>query len=143
MTAAVGGAFLAAWGFAVLYQVPWVNTWVAGLVGAMAWWVAATLGGDGGQGLGSDFVGALTVGVLAELAARWRRTPATLFMVPGIIAFVPGLKAYQAMLAILRGAYLKGLQMGMDAMLAAAALGLGLAVATAVVRPLLRSGRPR
>lgn len=139
MIGSVFGAFLAALGFALLYQVPLGQAWVSGVVGAAAWWATSQLGPDGARGLLGNFVAALTVGVLGEVAARWRRAPASLFMVPGIIAFVPGFEAYRAMVAVLQNQLVSGIELAVRALMSAAALGLGLAVATAVLRPVLSS----
>ncbi len=124
--------------FGYLYQLAGINLWIAGVIGAIAWMGATLVGTFTGAGLLPDFVGSLIVGVLAELAAVKKRQPVTLFMVPAIISFVPGYLVYQAMVAFLKGHSTTGIRIGFTALFAAGALSLGLALATAIFRPMLR-----
>lgn len=124
--------------FGYLYQLAGVNLWIAGAIGAIGWMGATLVGTVTGAGLLPDFVGSLIVGILAEYAAVKKRQPVTLFMVPAIISFVPGYLVYQAMVAFLKGHSTTGIRIGFTALFAAAALSLGLALATAVFRPMLR-----
>ncbi len=124
--------------FGYLYQLAGVNLWIAGAIGALAWAGASVIGTLTGAGLLSNFLGALIVGVLAEMAAVRKRQPVTLFMVPAIISFVPGYLVYQSMVAFLKGQSADGIRIGFTALFAAGALSLGLALATAVFRPMLR-----
>lgn len=89
-------------------------------------------------GLLGDFVGAIIVGGMAEVAARLKHEPALVFVVPSIIVFVPGDLVYQSMVAFLKDHFLSGMQSGLTALMAAGALSIGLALATAVLRPMLR-----
>lgn len=127
--------------FGVLYQVSGWTLALDGIIGGGAWAVTHWMAMDPTQSLMGNFMGALLVGLAAELAARWRRQPVLLFVVPGIITFVPGYAAYQSMVAFVQGHFNAGLQTGIHAVLAAAALSIGLAAATAVMRPLLRARR--
>lgn len=124
--------------FGYLYQLAGVNLWIAGAIGAMAWMGATLVGTITGAGLLPDFMGSLIVGILSEFFAIKKRQPVTLFMVPAIISFVPGYLVYQAMVAFLKGHSVTGIRIGFTALFAAAALSLGLALATAVFRPMLR-----
>ncbi|MCY0865201.1 MAG: threonine/serine exporter family protein, partial [Sulfobacillus sp.] len=93
-----------------------------------------------GSGLLMDFIGALVVGTLGEIAATWEREPSPVFVVPAIVVYVPGELAYQSMVSFLRGHFPAGLQSGLTALLAAGAISLGLALSAAFIRPLLRRG---
>lgn len=61
-----------------------------------------------------------------------------MYIVPAIIAFVPGYQVYLSMVAFVKGQFTNGLQAGLTAVMAAGALSIGLALATAIFRPLLR-----
>jgi uncharacterized membrane protein YjjB (DUF3815 family) len=69
------------------------------------------------------------------------KQPALVFQVPAIIPFVPGYLVYESMLSFLRNHFLNGLEQGFRALLLAAALSLGLALATAGMRAALRRDR--
>lgn len=125
--------------FGLLYQVSIRLVAIAAIIGATGWAVYAGLSGSmPGHALWAEFVGALVVGGLAEIAAWRGHEPAIVFAVPAIIPFVPGDLFYQSMLSFLRNHFLIGLKYGFRALVLAGALSVGLAMATAVTRPLLR-----
>lgn len=127
--------------FGLLYQVSGSTLVVSGIIGTVSWALASLLQSIHGSGLLGDFVGALIVGALAEVAARVKREPALVFVVPAIIVFVPGELVYQSMVAFLQNHFLSGVQSGLSALMAAGALSIGLALSTAVLRPLVRGRR--
>lgn len=124
--------------FGFLYQVSLSTLLVSGAIGTAAWVLAFMIGPGSVHTLIGDFVGAFFVGALAEFVARFRRQPISLFVVPAIIIFVPGYMAYQTILAFIQNQYVTGLQNGLHALLAASSLSIGLAAASAFVRPLAR-----
>lgn len=135
-------AGLTAVAFGLLYQVSGSTLLVAGAIGTVSWTLASFLTSVPSSGLLGDFIGALVVGSLSEVAARGKHEPALIFVVPSIIVFVPGDLVYQSMVAFLKNHFLQGMHAGLTALMAAGALSVGLALATAVLRPLLR-GRLR
>lgn len=136
---AAGSALL----FGVVYQCPWRAVLLAGLLAALGWGVYAALAKVAHLMVLPDFAGALAVGALAEVAAVWRRQPVSLFVVPAIIPFVPGYTAYQSMLTLIRGHFVSGLGLALSAVVIAGSLAVGLALATALVRPMLHRRRLR
>ncbi|SMC05139.1 Uncharacterized membrane protein YjjB, DUF3815 family [Sulfobacillus thermosulfidooxidans DSM 9293] len=135
-------AALTTMAFGFLYQVRTSLLWIAGVIGALAWMASLTVSLIPGAGLLGDFVGAFVVGSLAEVAALWKKQPVTIFVVPAIISFVPGYMVYESMVAFLKNHFNQGLRFGLTAIFSAAALSLGLALATALLRPLLRPRHP-
>ena len=129
---------LTAVAFGLLYQVSGSTLVISGVIGTVAWALASLLSAIPSSGLLGDFVGALVVGSLAEVAARLKHEPALVFVVPSIIVFVPGDLVYKSMVAFLQNHFQPGTQYGLSALMAAGALSIGLALATAVLRPLLR-----
>ncbi|MCY0881044.1 MAG: threonine/serine exporter family protein [Firmicutes bacterium] len=127
--------------FGLLYQVSGSTLWVAGLIGIVAWVFAALTKLIPGAGLLADFVGAFVIGALAEWAASWKRRPVVLFVVPAIISFVPGYLVYKSMVDFLKNNFMSGLQVALNALFAAAALSLGLALASSIFRPILHRAR--
>lgn len=129
---------LTAVAFGLLYQVAGTTLLVSGAIGTLSWALAEVIKTIPGSGLLGDFVGALVVGALAEVAARIKHEPALVFVVPSIIVFVPGELVYESMVAFLKNHFLSGIETGLAALMAAGALSVGLALATAVLRPWLR-----
>ena len=71
---------------------------IDGLIGYTVFLLAAPLGSVPALLLGS---GALAL--FAEIAARWRKTPATVFLAAGLIPLVPGGSIYNSVLLALEG----------------------------------------
>ncbi len=124
--------------FGLLYQVSGSTLIISGVIGTISWALAGLIMHFPNAGLLGDFVGAIIVGGMAEVAARLKHEPALVFVVPSIIVFVPGDLVYQSMVAFLKDHFLSGMQSGLTALMAAGALSIGLALATAVLRPMLR-----
>lgn len=131
-------AGLTTFAFGIMYQVSWRMVAVSAVIGGMAWAVYEIVAGHfGGTDGWAEFAGAFMVGALAQVAAsRWKQ-PAIVFQVPAMIPFVPGYLMYESMLAFMRNQFQAGLRQALQALLLAAALSVGLAVASAAVRPLL------
>jgi len=130
--------------------------WVAILAGALAFtvllrarprdagWVA--LAGVlaiegvrlGGRLLGPQlgaFVGALIVGIGANLFARLRRRPAALMQVPGLIMLVPGSLGFRSLQSLLEKDVVSGIETAFTAILVAIALATGTLLASVVIPP--------
>jgi uncharacterized membrane protein YjjB (DUF3815 family) len=134
MLVSAGAAVL----FGVLYQCSLSTALTAGVIAGISWAFALGVGTLPHTIVLADLAGAFLVGSLAEGGAVLRREPVSLLVVPAIIPFVPGYQAYQSMLAFIQGHFVRGLEAGMGSVLVAGALAVGLALATALTRPLAR-----
>jgi uncharacterized membrane protein YjjB (DUF3815 family) len=141
MGASVGLALISAACFAVVYQCTWTTAVWAGGLAAAGWAAASALASLPHVAVLPDLVGAAVVGAGGEILAVWRRQPVTLLVVPAIIPFVPGLEAYQSMVAFINHHFQAGLEALSAALLTAAAIAVGLAAASFLVRPLIRRRR--
>ena len=113
-----------------LVDVPW------GVVsGVLAYSVSALVTPVWGITLGA-FLGAFTVGVYANLSARWRNAPATLVILPGIVVLVPGSKVYVGLDNVVSGNQIVSVDdIGVQTFLLFMSLIAGLIFASAVVAP--------
>lgn len=131
---ALATALLAAGGFAVLFDVPRRTLLFAALGGALAVGVRSVVTMDGlPLEVGAFFAG-LTIGVCAELMARWLRVPTSLFAIPAYIPLVPGVPAFRAVLSFVNGSYVAGLADFVRAILIVVAIAVGLGTVNALVR---------
>jgi uncharacterized membrane protein YjjP (DUF1212 family) len=92
----------------------------------------------GGLLLGPElagFLGALLVGVTGNLVARYRRRPAALVQVPGLILLVPGSLGFRSLASLLDRDVLSGVHGAFEMTLVAIALTTGLLLASVVVPP--------
>ena len=81
----LAGAFLGAFSFALWFHLDWKQAMLGGLCGALTWFVVF---GAVRLGYGEFFAflaGSVTAGLLAEILARARKCPVTVYLVAGII----------------------------------------------------------
>lgn len=92
----------------------------------------------GGLLLGPELgalVGALLIGIAANLFARWRDRPSALVQMPGLMLLVPGSMGFRSVAALLEQETVAGIQTGFTVVLVAISLATGLLAANALVSP--------
>jgi uncharacterized membrane protein YjjP (DUF1212 family) len=109
---------------------------VATLAGALAWTTFAAAGALGAGPAVASAAGAVAVGFCGESMTDRLRIPPLLVAVCGIVPLLPGLAIYQGLFAIVVESDIPG---GLDALVGAAAIGLGLAAGVTLGEHL---GRP-
>lgn len=121
-------SFITSVGFAVIMRVPKSAIVYSGISGAGGWlvyWLAGLA--DLGSTV-STFLGAITIATISYYVARQRRTPATLYNIPGIVALVPGGMSYQMTYHLIIGEYSKAIGYGIRVVAVAGAIAGGLIV---------------
>lgn len=127
-------AMAATLGFAVLFNAPRRTLPLCALTGGVALLTRELLLYAGASPNLSTLAGALAIGLIGELGARWYRTPALVFRVTGFIPLVPGALSYRTVLDLLNGNYADGLTNGLRTALLAGAIALGIGTVTALFR---------
>ena len=125
---------LAPLAFAVLFrahprQIPWIliGGWIAYLSSRLgAHWVGPEMGAA---------LGALLVGLYANLVSRWRDMPASVPLVPSIMLLVPGSLGFRAVNLLMAEDFAVGGREAFTAILVAVALAMGLLVANSALPP--------
>ena len=108
---------------------PWVMV-AAGLSFATARLGAQLLGPELGVS-----VGALTVGLAGNAYARWRRRPAVVLIVPGILLLVPGSLGLKSLRFLLQDDPMTGVSLGFSTLLVGMSVVAGLLLANLVISP--------
>jgi len=102
--------------------------------GVLAYGISTTATAEWGLTLGA-FLGAFTVGVYANLFARWRNAPAALVTLPGIVVLVPGSKLYVGLESAVSGKQIVAIDhIGVQSFLLFMSLVAGLVFASAIVQ---------
>lgn len=109
--------------------IPWVG--LSGLVAWAGYDITLRLGGPAGFAV---FIGAISLGTLAEWLARRLRQPVILFVIPGLFPLVPGIIAYRGMLLFSQERLQEGASQLFRALFFAGTLAGGLAVPPALFR---------
>lgn len=127
-------AFISCAGFSILFNVQKRTILAAAFNGAIGWTISVGLDIPQVSYIFANLLAALVVGLLAELFAIIQKTPATAFMVIGVIPLVPGFRVYRAMLFFVRGQIDKGTAEGVRACFMAVAIAVGIILATSLTR---------
>ncbi|SMP49272.1 threonine/serine exporter family protein [Anoxynatronum buryatiense] len=115
-------------GFAFLFNAPLSSLPKAGFGGAMGWLAhLGTVSLTGSVIIGS-FTGTLVIALLGEMFSIRDKKPMTVFIVPGIVPFVPGFGLYNTMLAILEQDYSMAASYGTDAFFVGLAIAFALTI---------------
>ena len=113
--------------FAVLLQAPRKTLPISGIIGAVGWVVFLYVRKEmGASSFYANICATLILSLLSELAARFFKQPATVFVIPGIFPIVPGLGMYNGMAQLIENNYEQGINILLTAGLDAAAIALGI-----------------
>ena len=92
-----------------------------------------------GATLVSIFLGAAAVAVYSEVMARVRKTPSTIFSIPGIFPLVPGVDAYTTIQKITEGNYPEAVTFAVSTTAKASLIAFGILIVSAVFRKMKNS----
>ncbi|MBE3556222.1 MAG: threonine/serine exporter family protein [Firmicutes bacterium] len=131
-------SFLLSWaagtGFALAFRIGIRDALWAGVAAGCGWTIFHGLDALGvGNGF-ATFGGAFGIAAAAEVLARLRREPVTLFFIGGIIPLVPGVTTYRAMQAFAQGQVTQGLGGIFTAFVDAGAIAAALAMADGIAQ---------
>lgn len=127
-------AFIATVGFGVLFNIRGKNLFIASLGAGISWFCyLATMKLSTSTFL-AYFLASITAGVFSEVMARMLKTPATTFVICGIIPLVPGSGMYYSMYEIIKGNTTNALNLSLETLSIAGAIALGILFATSMIK---------
>lgn len=124
-------AFFASGSSAFYLKANIIDIFFGASIGGLGWLVYCLVGTSG---VGAYFLGAFTVAILSELLAAKIKNPATVFLIPGLLPLVPGGGMFKTMRACANGLMNEALRLGFSTLCAAAAIALGIALATSFAK---------
>lgn len=122
--------FIVTFAFAIFFNAPKRSLIDCSFIGAVGWllflWV---------RYLTSDivigtFCGAIMVGLLSSNASKRLKMPATVFIYTGMIPLVPGYGMYYTMQNFVTKNYMDAARIGIDTLLQAGAIAMGILIAS-------------
>jgi uncharacterized membrane protein YjjP (DUF1212 family) len=133
--------FLLTIGFCLQINAPIRQMAIASAIGGAG--MFALIGGPrfGYGSLLTCFIGASMIAILAEFASRAGRDATTVFIIPGIIPFVPGLGLFESTSAILQNDITLGVEKGASTMLSAGSIAIALIVVATGARLIMQLAR--
>ena len=119
--------------FGILFQAPQKSLWLLPLIGVISWgsFIIAKIFTNV---IVAVFISSIIIGICSELFARLNKSPATVFIIPGIIPLVPGVPAYNTMLYLIKEEYLEGIKTGIDTLLIGGAIAFAIAITGTAAR---------
>lgn len=136
-------AFGATVGFAVLVNAPPREFLWAGVTGAVGWGVYWLCMLRQPSQAAASLAAALALALVSRACSVARRCPATVFLISGIFALVPGAGVYYTAYYFIMGDMGMALAKGMEAFKVALALALGIVLVMALPGRLFEAFAPR
>ncbi|MCR5034258.1 MAG: threonine/serine exporter family protein [Clostridia bacterium] len=127
-------AFVATLGFAIIFRVPVRHIPACVIVGGLGWVTYLLSDYYFSSPVMGCFFGACMVGLCSIVAARVFKEAMTIFTIPGILCLVPGAKIFYTMEALLRSDVQDMAQIGIQTLMMAGAIAMGLLVMGAVIK---------
>jgi len=127
-------ALFATLGFAVIFRVPVRHIPACVVVGALGWITYLISDYNMGSPVMGCFFGACMVGLCSAIAARLFKEAMTIFTIPGILCLVPGAKIFYTMEALLKSDIEKMASVGIQTLMMAGAIAMGLLVMGAIIK---------
>lgn len=131
-------AFLGSLGFALLFNIRGNRLLPAATGGLLAWGTYLVVGIWSQSDPLRFLIASIVLTFYAELFARIKKTPATLFLVAGTIPLIPGGYLYHTMNDAVHGRWTAFLVSGKDTMVLAVAIAIGMLVAMSVLQSITR-----
>ena len=136
-------SFLAATAFGIIFNAPRKMLFYCGFAGMTGWLIYSVCNGFTGDPVKASFLGAFTVSFVAQIFAKYFRTPMIIFSVAGIIPLVPGGMAYNAMRHIVEKDYLTAISFASGAFMVSGAIAMGLVFAEVITQIIFRTNTRR
>ena len=113
-------------GYSILFYVPWKAMIASCFVGAFGWAACQAMSSMGQSSVVATLLGSFIVAAGALVCSRTLHLPNTVFIIPSIITLVPGALTYFTMRDFLAGNLNSAISLGVDTILTAGAIALGL-----------------
>ncbi len=126
-------ALFATLAFSVIFRVPVKKIPACMLIGAFGWLTYEIAVYYMSSAIFGCFAGACVVWLLSAICARFLKEASTVFIIPGILCLVPGYKIYATMVELLEEDFEGTAQTGLETLLMAGAIAIGLLVMGVVV----------
>lgn len=124
--------------FSLVVEVPRKQLLFSSAAGAVAWGAYVYIGQHGHSSMTAAFLSTLVLAVLSQLLARLRRTPVTVFLIPGILPAVPGAAIYRTVYYLIRNASHISVRYFIETLQIAGAMAIAIFIVDSVFRMTVR-----
>lgn len=126
--------FLACVGYCLVSHVPKKCIFVTSAGGCLGWTVYTALMSSGTTKVMAAFLASVFIAFLGDFLSRVMKEAVTIFIIPGIIPFVPGSGMYYTMLAFIEGDSNKAGSLASETFFVAGAIAMGLLVVGYIIK---------
>ncbi len=134
--------FLATIGTCIVFNIKRKHLVVASLISSIGWVIYSIALIKLKSEYIAIFLAAANVGIIGEIISRYKKAPATIFILPGIIPLVPGTFIYYTMLNITNKNYIKATDFGIKTVFISLSIACGIIISMAF-RKILIKIKPR
>jgi uncharacterized membrane protein YjjP (DUF1212 family) len=121
-------------GFCLLFHAPIRQMAAISVIGAAGMLVLDWIPMLGGGQVAAVFLGTCVVGILAECASRAGKDATTVFILPGIIPFVPGATIYESMAELIDSGVYTAAVKGVETLITAGSIAVALILIASLTR---------
>ncbi|KAA8434894.1 threonine/serine exporter family protein [Weissella sagaensis] len=127
-------SFLSTVGFGIITNVPRRVLLYAGMTGAFGWTVYLLAESVTSNLILPNFLAALTIGLLGNVAAIRVKAPVNMIYVPSLVSLVPGVIIYTSLKEFALGNYMHAGQNLVKTLVIALAIDIGFAIAESLFK---------
>lgn len=127
-------SFLSTVGFGIITNVPRRVLLYAGMTGAFGWTIYLLAEAMTNNLILPNFLAALTIGLLGNLAAIKAKAPVNMIYVPSLVSLVPGVIIYASLKEFTLGNYVHAGQNLIKTLVIALAIDIGFAIAESLFK---------
>lgn len=121
-------------GFCILFKVPVKKFPACILIGCLSWTCYQLAMYCNAAPVLACFAASCLVGILSDIFSRVFKEAATIFIIPGILCLVPGAGMYETMLALLQHDMDDFATSGVNTMMLAGAIAVGLLIVGSLIK---------
>lgn len=127
-------AFIASFGFGIIFNIKGRNLIFAAIGGGLSWfWYLYLMKLDISNIL-SLFISSIIFSIYSEICARYLKTPVTTLVVCALIPLVPGAGMYYTMYETVTGNIKGAVELGLSTLASAGALALGVIFVSTITK---------
>lgn len=127
-------AFFASMAFAMIFNVRDIKVLALSSFTAAFGWFVYLISAGAFNVVGQNLMASVAVALVSEFLSRIMKTPSTIFIIIGIIPFVPGGGIYYTMEYCVKGDTQMFLEKGLETFAVAGAIAIGVSIASSIFR---------
>ena len=127
-------AFIASFGFGIIFNIKGKNLIFAAIGGGLSWFCYLYLINNRMSTILSLFIASIIFSIYSEICARYLKTPVTTLVVCALIPLVPGAGMYYTMYETIKGNISGAVELGLNTLASAGALALGVIFVSTITK---------